>query len=329
MGNSRFPGALSTDCYGVTAAESRVAHIELDAAQAVAASTTAVHAAYLNTHPQNSATCVVKAASAVTDILTTTAPVALGATANVLKILLTTAGNDTLAVTKTDATYTINIALAKTTANNNTASSIQTAVQTLATVGPEGATIDVSAFTCAAGGNWDTAAVATGEAAAVEFAGGITAAADVVTSGITNPPYPRNITATSGGTAGDIKAGQVIVYGTNMQDVAINETLPTFTDNTATTVVGAKAFKTVTSISFPPHDGASATTASRATVSIGFGDIIGLPYLLTEKSVVMTCVNNTIDTAATVTTSTTAIESNTLDPAASLAGTPVDIYLFV
>ena len=115
------------------------------------------------------ATCVVKAASAITDILTVTSTLALGSTANQLNILLTTAGNDTLAVTKTDGTYTINIALAKTTAAKNAAANIQTAIQALGTVGG----IDVSAFTCAAGGNWDTAAIATGEAGAVMFSGGV------------------------------------------------------------------------------------------------------------------------------------------------------------
>lgn len=329
MANSRFPGSLPTDVYGVTMAEARLGHIEISATEAASASTTAVHAAYLNTHPQNAATCVVKAASAPTDTLTVRAPVAQGDSANVLKINLTTAADDVLAVTKTDATYTINIALAKTTADNNKASTMQTAVRALSTVGPEGATIDVSAYTCVAAGNWDTAAVATGETGAVSFSGGIDAAADVVTTGITDPPYPRNITATSGGTAGDIKAGQVIVYGTNYADEAISETLPTFTDNSATTVTGSKAFKTVTSISFPPHDGATDYTASRATVSIGYGDKFGLPIKLTEGTVAMTCINNAIDNAATVATSATVLESNTVDPAGSVAGTAIDIFLFI
>jgi hypothetical protein len=329
MSNSRYPGALATDVYGIAAAEARTAHLQFSAAQMAAASTTAVHAAYLNTQPQNSAVCVVEAASAETDILTVTAPVALGATANVLKINLTTAAGDTLAVTKTDATYTINIALANSTANNNAAGTIQTALRALSTVGPTGSTIDVSAFSCAAGGNWDTAAVATGEEGAVSFAGGITAAAEVVTTDITNPPYARNITATSGGTAGDIKVGQVIITGTNLADEVITETLPVFTLNTATTVAGSKAFKTVTSISFPPHDGQSDVLPSRATVSIGFGDICGLPYYLVEKSVAMTCLNNAIDSAATVTTDADEIEKNTIDLHSALNGTVVDVYLFI
>jgi hypothetical protein len=68
----------------------------------------------------------------------------------------------------------------------------------------------------------------------------------VITEGFTQPSVPRNITATAGGTAGDIKAIQVIVEGTNYADEVITETLPAFTENTAGSVVGSKAFKTIT-----------------------------------------------------------------------------------
>jgi len=67
-----------------------------------------------------------------------------------------------------------------------------------------------------------TVASTTGIHAAVTDNG----AEQVVTTGITNPSVPRNVTATSGGTAGDIKAIQVIVAGTNYADEAITETLP-------------------------------------------------------------------------------------------------------
>jgi hypothetical protein len=326
MANSRFPGALSTDCYGVTAAEARVAHLSWSATEAAAASTTAIHAAYLNTHPQQGATCTV-AAAAETGSLVIKLALETGAAGNGLSINLTTAADDVLAVSAVQSTGVITIALAKTTPANNTAANVQAAIRNIATGLVKA--VDITTVTCTAVGNWDTQAVATGETAAVAFTGGIDGAADVVTTKITQPSCPRNITATSGGTEGDIKVGQVIIYGTNMKDEVITETLPVFTVNSATTVVGAKAFKTVTAISFPPHDGATDWTVSRATVSIGVQDVLGLPFLLTEKSAVMTCVNNAIDSAATVTTSTTAIESNTLDPNASLAGTPIDAYIFL
>jgi len=326
MANSRYPGALSTDCYGITAAEARVAHLSWSATEAAAATTTAIHAAYLNTHPQQGATCTVAAAAETGSLLVKLA-LATGAAGNNLSINLTTNTGDTLAVSASQTTGVITIALAATTASNNEAAKIQTAIRAI----PTGLVkaVDITTVVCAAVGNWDTQAIATGESGAVAFTGGIDGAADVVTTDITQPSTPRNITATSGGTAGDIKAGQVIITGTNMKDEVITETLPVFTVNSATTVVGAKAFKTVTSISFPPHDGATDWTVSRATVAIGVQDVLGLPYLLTEKSCAQTLVNNAIDSAATLTTSTSAIESNTIDPNAALAGTPIDVYLFV
>ena len=155
----------------------------------------------------------------------------------------------------------------------------------------------------------------------------ITASSDVavvVTTGFTPPPVPRNITATAGGTAGSIKAVQVIVEGTNYLDKAITETLPAFTVDTAGTVAGAKAFKTVTKVTIPAMDGAG------ATVSIGFGDIIGLPFKLSHNTVLATYKDNIIEgTAATVAVSATAIESNTIDLNSALDGDPIDVYLIV
>ncbi|MDT8901163.1 hypothetical protein [Anaeroselena agilis] len=287
-------------------------------AEPAAEDTDGIHAAIACTTPAISATCVVKAASAETDILTTTAPAAIGAAANALSILLVTAEDDTLAVTAEGAVITI--ALAKTTAAKNAAALIQAAIRLLEEV--DG--VDVSAFTCAAGGNWDTAAVATGEEEAVAFEGGQTAAADVVTTNITNPDVPRNITATAGGTAGDIGAVAVTIEGTNAAGEVISETLPAFTANTAATKAGNKAFKTVTKITTPAHDGTGATTA------IGWGSKLGLVHKLAHNTVLAAYIDNTIeDTAPTVAVSATALESNTVTLASTLDGDPVDVYYMV
>ena len=147
-----------------------------------------------------------------------------------------------------------------------------------------------------------------------------------ITTGITNPAVTRNITATAGGTAGDIKAIQVVITGTNYDDEEITETLPAFTVNTAGTVSGSKAFKTVTEIVIPAHDGTGATTA------IGWGDVLGLPWLLSRKTNLykQTFLNNVVEsTEPTVTTSASAIESNTIDLNSALNGTAVDSYFIV
>jgi hypothetical protein len=144
-----------------------------------------------------------------------------------------------------------------------------------------------------------------------------------ITTGITNPDYPRVITATAGGTAADIKAIQVVVTGTNYAGETITETLPAFTANTAGTVTGSKAFKTVTSITIPAHDGTGATTA------IGWGKAVGLPYMLPYSTLLMAKLGGTADTG-TITADTDELEKNLF----TLNGAPdgskdVDIYLLV
>ncbi len=145
-----------------------------------------------------------------------------------------------------------------------------------------------------------------------------------ITTGLTNPPYPRNITATAGGTATDIKAIQVTITGTDEAGNTISETLPAFTVDTAGTVSGAKAFKTVTRVQIPAHDGAGATTA------IGFGELIGLPHKLAHNTVLNAYLNNVKEgTPPTVAVSASALESNTVDLNSALNGTAVDIYYLV
>lgn len=296
-----------------------VTHFQVDADYATVASTNGIHAAKACPAVNVAASAVVKASTAITDTLTISETIALGATGNNLKVLLATASNDTLAVTKTDETKTINIALANTTATKNTAALIQTAIRALTTVGG----ISVASITCTAGGNWDTAAIATGETGSVSFSGGLSPV-DVITTEITQPSVPRNITATAGGTATDIKAIQVIIEGTNYNNETITETLPAFTVDTAGTVTGSKAFKTVTKITIPAHDGTGATTA------VGFGEKLGIPYKLPHNTVLSAYLDNAKEgTAPTVTTSTTAIESNTIDLNSALNSKVVDVYLLV
>ena len=141
-----------------------------------------------------------------------------------------------------------------------------------------------------------------------------------ITTGITNPPTPRNVTATAGGTAGDIKAIQVTVNGTNEEGVAISETLPAFTVDTAGTVVGSKAFATVTSIVIPAHDGTGATTA------IGLGSKLGIGERLSRNSVRAAYLNGVLEaTPPTVAVSASAIESNTVQLNSALNGNEVVI----
>lgn len=144
------------------------------------------------------------------------------------------------------------------------------------------------------------------------------------TTGFTQPACAKNITATAGGTAGDIKAVQVAIEGTNMNDEAITESLPAFTVDTAGTVVGNKAFKTITKVTVPAMDG------NGATVSIGHGEKLGLPYKLAHNTNLFAFLNNTKEgTAPTIAVSATALESNTIDLNSALNGSIVDAYFLV
>ena len=172
--------------------------------------------------------------------------------------------------------------------------------------------------------DWTAAQAVAADTDGVHAAVTDTGAQQVITTGISNPPAPRNVTATAGGTAGDIKAGQVIVAGTNMEDEAITETLPVFTVDTAGTVTGSKIFKTVTSITIPAHDGTGATTA------IGFGDKLGLPYKRDVLPCIAAYLGTTLEsTAATIAASATTIDGNSIDLNSALDGSTVTAFLAV
>lgn len=65
-------------------------------------------------------------------------------------------------------------------------------------------------------------------------------------------------------------------------------------------------------------------------VYVGWTDKLGLPYMLAHNTVLAAYLNNTKESnAPTVTTDVDEIEKNTIDLNSSLNGTPVDIYLIV
>ena len=166
---------------------------------------------------------------------------------------------------------------------------------------------------------WSGAQATAASTTAIRSAVTDNGAQQVITSGITQPTCARVLSVTYGGTAGDIKGGhQVTIAGKDYWGAAISEVFPAATADTAGTVYGTKAFAEVTSITIPAHDGTGATTA------IGVSEKLGLPYKLSYNSVVKTLLNGTPEaTAATVTTSTSAVSLNTIDLNSSLNGTPV------
>lgn len=164
---------------------------------------------------------------------------------------------------------------------------------------------------------------AVGATTAVHAAVTATGSPQTVTTAITNPDVPRNVTATAGGTAGDIKAIQVTVTGTDINGAVISEALPAFTVDTAGTVVGSKAFKTVTSIAIPAHDGTGATTA------IGTGAKIGLNTRLSRNTVLAAFLNGVKEsTDPTVVFDATNVSGNTATLSSTLNGSAVIIDFY-
>jgi len=240
-----------------------------------------------------------------------TATVAASTAAHVKAISVIVAGLDPigLALTETLPAFTDN------TPGTVTGTKVFAKVTSVTIPAHDGAT----ALTSLGATGVPAVASATGIHAAVADTG----APQTVTTAINQPDVPRNITATvAASTANDVKAISVVITGTNCEDTVITETLPAFTDNTPGAVAGLKAFKTVTSILIPAHDGATALT------SIGFGDVIGIGHRLAGNTVQAAYLNRVLEaTAPTVVTSATDICLNTADLNSNLASVPVILAL--
>ena len=168
---------------------------------------------------------------------------------------------------------------------------------------------------------WSATEAATASTTAVHAAITLTTAVQIITTVITNPPATRNTTLTVS-LAGGSLSGNVIVAGTNIFGEVITETVAV---TTATTYIGTIAFKTVTSITVP------ARTTSGDTISVGFGDKLGLSFYLNYKDQLIQCsLNDVIEsTRGTVVADADEIEKNTLDLSSPLNGTIVNAYVII
>lgn len=138
-----------------------------------------------------------------------------------------------------------------------------------------------------------------------------------VTAGITQPDFPRVLTikGNAGGIAGDVK-----IYGTDMVDEIVSDTIAL---NAASEVVGVVAFKTVTSIDYPAK-----TNGSGDKVSIGRGDLYGFPIAIPNASTVIAKTFNGAADAGTVTVDAT-VGKSVFDPAGTVNGTKVLTLTFL
>lgn len=153
---------------------------------------------------------------------------------------------------------------------------------------------------------WDeTEAAANDDDAVMTSTAGATSK-KTITSDLVNPPCVRTLTVTAGGTAGDIKAGSVRVYGTNYANEEIYEDF-TFTADTAATENGVKAFKTVTKVEIPAQDGTG------CTFKVGTGKGLGLPFKFASKPLFLASFNGSADAGA-ITADDDELEKNIYTP---------------
>ena len=173
------------------------------------------------------------------------------------------------------------------------------------------------------------AASATG----VLVATNLTAAVQAITTGLTGPAAPRALSIV-GNVSG--MTGNVVVAGTNYAKEAITETLAL---NGTTTVHGAKAFKTVTSIALPVQvhtpvaqvetatAAGTVTTAGNASVVVTASGMTGSPKTIAVP-VTGTC---QVETATVVGTIGAAGQGNAavVVTAAGMTGSPVTLAVAV
>jgi hypothetical protein len=116
------------------------------------------------------------------------------------------------------------------------------------------------------GGLVSVGAVAAKSATAVHAAILGTSAITPVTTGLTNPAHPRNVSAVAAATW---DGGSIVVTGTDQFGAIISETLAAVA---STTVYGTKVFKTITSIAH------TAVGVAAVGCSVGTGDKLGLAF---------------------------------------------------
>ena len=116
----------------------------------------------------------------------------------------------------------------------------------------------------------------------------LTSAIQTITTGITNPDFPRLLSIDSDGAA----SGNVVITGTNIRGETVTDTIAL---NTTTEVAGVVAFKTITSIQLP-------VKSASESVFVGWLDGLGLQSIPWSTEVISEDSNNATDTGGTVLT---------------------------
>lgn len=145
----------------------------------------------------------------------------------------------------------------------------------------------------------------------------------VLTTGISQPDFPRVLSATGAG-SGHAATGNVVINGTDIRGATISDTIAL---NSNTTVNGVKAFATITSIDLTGVSGNDAND----TVEVGTSNLLGLERCLPGADLVLgTSVNGAWEaTRPTVANSATVVSSNTISTNTAPNGSKTIICAYI
>ncbi len=151
---------------------------------------------------------------------------------------------------------------------------------------------------------------------AVTLADGTTTT--LTTADITQPATSRVLSITGNAVTA---VGDVVITGT---DISGAELVETIVSTGAATVIGTKAFASISTIVLP------ARGAAADTISIGLADKFGIPYKLAQNTVLLLLRDGTSTTVSAGSNfSGTVLADNYIDPTAAMNGTQIDLYFIV
>jgi hypothetical protein len=156
------------------------------------------------------------------------------------------------------------------------------------------------------------------------YAGPTSAAALTLTTFTHQPDVPRTITITPTGTTGDVESCAIVVTGTNIKNQTITDTL-TFAADASTVQTSVKAFKAVSSVTWPAN---CESGGFGATWIIGVGGALGLKNCMNGASdFVQAGLNGVFETTRpTVTADATDVSKNLALLNSALNSVDVQLY---
>jgi len=144
----------------------------------------------------------------------------------------------------------------------------------------------------------------------------LTTAVQTITTGITNPDFPRALNIDSDGAA----TGNVVITGTNIRGETVTDTIAL---NGTNAVSGVVAFKTVTSIQLP-------VKAAAESVFVGTLDKLGLQSIPLSTSVISETTTTSADTGgAILTRDADEVEKCLYDPTTECNATADKVIVYI